>query len=350
MDKMRTTAVYDLYVSDIIRETNYTKSFQLINPAHDTPYQPGQFLTFLFNGKNGLEIRRSYSMSSSPNLDEPLTITVKRIDNGEISRLLHDQTKIGDKLQTIGANGFFTIPENLMQYERLIFFAAGSGIVPIYSLIKSVLKIDHRIKIFLFFSNNNYHDTIFYNGLIQLQKKNSEQLNIEFLLSDSLYLRNARLTPESMEKLLFDHEVDNSFENLFYVCGPAAYMRMIQFKLSTFGVQHSNIKKEIFKIEKPTHIRMPPDIKPHQVTVSYAKQQYKFSVEYPSTILSAAKKLKIELPFSCENGQCGTCAATCVSGKVWMSNNEVLLDEEIAKGKILTCTGFPINGDVSILI
>src|SRR5690349_20178101 len=112
-----------LKVVDIIRETVDTKSFVLECIDGKIDYKAGQFLTFVFQKLTGEEARRSYSISSSPELDEPLTITVKRIVNGEYSRYMNDRLVAGDRLQTIGASGFFVLPENAAQYKRYIFLA-----------------------------------------------------------------------------------------------------------------------------------------------------------------------------------------------------------------------------------
>ncbi len=131
-----------LEVTQIRSDTANTKSF-ILKQLHGNPirYKPGQFLTLIFKKKNSEE-RRSYSISSTPDLGEPLTITVKRIDNGEFSRYLFDVVQEGDVLYTIGASGYFTLPENLAHHTQLFFFAAGSGITPILPLIKTALLLN----------------------------------------------------------------------------------------------------------------------------------------------------------------------------------------------------------------
>ena len=115
-----------LKVVDIIAETADTKSFVLKCIDGQIDYKAGQFLTFVFRKRTGDEARRSYSISSSPELNEPLTITVKRIANGEYSRYLNDQLSTGDEIQTIGASGFFILPENATRFSKIVFMAAGS--------------------------------------------------------------------------------------------------------------------------------------------------------------------------------------------------------------------------------
>jgi ring-1,2-phenylacetyl-CoA epoxidase subunit PaaE len=338
-----------LKVVDIISETADTKSFVLECTDGKIEYKAGQFLTLVFTRSNGEQARRSYSISSSPELDEPLTITVKRIVNGEYSRFLNDRVKVGHLLQTIGASGFFILPENPDQFRRIIFMAAGSGITPVYALIKTILHLHPSIHVLLIYSNTSRQNSIFVNQLQRLTKY-ADKLSIEFLFSREPDAIRSRLTPESLEMFMRKHKVSYSEETLFYVCGPADYMRMITYRLTALGVVPGRIKKEIFHIQHPKVRPEPPDTKAHTVLLIRKNEQASFSVQYPLTILQAAKLLDIHIPYSCENGQCGTCMAKCLHGTVWMAQNEVLLDEEIKNGLILTCTGYPINGDVTIKI
>jgi ferredoxin-NADP reductase len=339
-----------LKVVNIISETADTKSFVLECIDGRIEYKAGQFLTFVFNKINGEEARRSYSISSSPELDEPLTITVKRIVNGEYSRYLHDSLKTGDLLQTIGASGFFVLPENPEQFSRIVFMAAGSGITPVFALVKTILRLHPFISVLLVYSNTSRQNSIFVNQLHELQQKYAGRISIEFLFSRSADAFSSRLTPESLEMFMRLHNVSYSNNTLFYVCGPADYMRMITYKLTTLGVDPGGIKKEIFHIQHPKIRPEPPDTSAHTVSLIRNGEQVSFNVQYPLTILQAAKLLDIRIPYSCENGQCGTCMAKCLHGSVWMAQNEVLLDQEIKNGIILTCTGYPINGDVTIKI
>jgi ferredoxin-NADP reductase len=345
-----TLARKTLKVVDIIAETADTKSFVLKCNEGDIEYKAGQFLTFVFRKRTGEEARRSYSISSSPELNDPLTVTVKRIANGEYSRFLHDQIIVGDELQTIGASGFFILPENADEFRKIIFMAAGSGITPVFALIKTILRLHPSINVLLIYSNTSRHNSIFVSQLHELQSKYSGRLSIEFLFSRSADAFSSRLTSESLEMFMRLHQISYTDGSLFYVCGPADYMRMIIYRLTTLGVEPGRIKKEIFHIQHPKVRPEPPDTKPHTVLLMRNNEQFSFNVQYPLTILQAAKLLDIHIPYSCENGQCGTCMAKCLHGTVWMAQNEVLLDEEIRNGIILTCTGYPVNGDVIIKI
>ena len=336
---------YPLTIHSIKQETTDTKSFRLTSDSI-LPYEPGQFLTLIH--PHSKIIRRSYSLSSHPVLDQQLCVTVKRIPNGEFSRWLFDQAKVGDVIETIGASGFFTLPESLPDDNTLIFLAAGSGITPILSLIKEVLFQRHQ-KVLLIYSNRSETETIFYSELQDLEKQFPQRLLITFLLSNSKNLYRARLSKSLLAELVQQH-ITYKTKALAYLCGPHSYMQMAKITLLTESISAENIHTELFNTETPTTKELPPDTDQHQVSITYQGKKYSLPVIYPNSILQTAKQQHIELPYSCEAGRCGTCAATCVSGKVWMSRNEVLLDKEMEKGRVLTCTGYPVGGDVELIV
>jgi ferredoxin-NADP reductase len=346
---VNTSSVYKrIVVRDIIEETKNVKSFQLAyadgSPLH---YEPGQFITFIFP-KNGSDDgdRRSYSFSTTPGIDAIPAITLKRIENGEYSRWFIDQVKPGQTLLTIGSSGHFTLPEDLSKYKKLIFLAAGSGITPVYSLLKHVLATYPSLHVVLLYSNRQPDETIFYNELNELQTKYSDQLTIEYLFSTSRNLLRARLGKSLLEALLKQYSGADHRDTLFYLCGPYEYMRMATIVLQTEGVPADNIRKENFASRKPVQKNEPPDKEKHAIELHLNGNVYTFETQFPETILQHAKKLNIPVPYSCESGQCGTCAASCVKGKVWMWNNEVLVDSEVEKGRALTCTAYPVGGDI----
>jgi ring-1,2-phenylacetyl-CoA epoxidase subunit PaaE len=336
-------------IIEIIREE--TKNFKIFTfrKGHSLKYESGQFITLLDNS-GSQEIRRSYSIISSPFLNEPLSIAVKRIDNGFFSRKLVDRMKVGDKVLTIGAAGFFRLPENIKSFTSIFFFAAGSGIAPILSLTKTVLNLYPDIFIFLIYSNPSIETTAFYDELKSLEHHHPNQLHIDFLFSSEADLRKARLNRELLLEFLTINRFDRN-KTLFYTCGPENYMRMIIFLLLEEGFPKGNIKKEDFNPgNKKLLPRNPPDKNTYRVSLDLYGTSYQFPVSYPDSILQAAKKLKLNLPYSCETGKCGSCAAICKSGKIWLSNNEVLTEKDLAQGLILTCTGHPQMGDVVLEI
>ena len=331
--------------------TEEVKGFKTFTFEADTniPYQAGQYLT-LVDYVNGEEVRRSYSITSSPALDEPLTIGVKRIENGLFSRKLIDRAKPGDTWLTTGAGGFFTLPEDASALKQVFFFAAGSGITPIYSLIKTALLQHPHLELVLIYSNASSEKAIFREQLESLALQHP-QLFIEFLYSNSPNLNRARLHRDLFLELLKAHSKAPPEETLYYICGPEAYMRMCTYILQEQAIPKEQIKRENFVIHKTIPVKNePPDTDTHNVTIQSGGKQIQFPVIYPQTILSAAEAAGHSLPYSCRVGRCGNCAARCTQGNIWMSYNEVLSDREVNNGFILTCTAYPIHSDATIEI
>jgi len=334
-------------ITEIIEETADTKTFVFETADSEAfPYQAGQFITLVFPRLLGEDARRNYSLSSAPGIDDKLSFTVKRIPNGEYSRRMIDHLKVGDELQTIGASGYFTLPEKLP--GQVVFLAAGSGITPVLPLIK-ILLVKSDCQVVLIYSNPSKTRTIFYDALTRLANEFPTRLTIEFLFSNAQHLNKARLTKGSLDLLLKKY-VTKKTETLFYLCGPFEYMRMATVVLLTEGVPTENIRKENFVVLKPVMRDEPADKHEHTVVVNINKTRYVFITQFPVSILQQAKIMNVPIPYSCESGQCGTCAATCKAGQVWMSHNEVLTEKDLASGRVLTCTGFAVGGDVSLEI
>lgn len=316
----------------------------------DIHYAAGQYLTFVYQDHN-TEKRRSYSIVSSPFLNEPLSIGVKRIENGLFSRILIDNAKTGDELKTIGSGGIFILPENLHQYKQVFFFAAGSGITPIFSLIKTLLHAYKNIHVILIYSNTSEDKTVFLNEIKHLEEKFQSKFQARFLFSNHSDLSKARLHRQMIIDFLQQFSIAGFGQTLFYICGPEAYMRLCTFTLQENDVPKSNIKREDFIINSARRRdALPPDTASHKVVLRMNNEVFSFEVNYPDSILQAAKKTNLTLPYSCESGRCASCMMQCVKGEVWHSYNEVLTEKELAEKRILTCTGHPVNGDIELVL
>ncbi|MBC7487318.1 MAG: iron-sulfur cluster-binding domain-containing protein [Cytophagaceae bacterium] len=328
-------------------ETPQSKTF-VLEPLDgwQPEYQPGQFLTFVFQTPYGQK-RRSYSISSAPELGEPLSITVKKVDNGEFSRFMVYQVKEGDILDTSGISGFFQLPAETLKIEQFFFLAAGSGITPCFSLIKTILASGTQ-QVVLIYSNKSEEDTIFLQALLNLQQKYKDRFTVRFLFSNRFSVYHSRLSKWLLLHLLQEYPIISKDKAYFYLCGPFDYMQTIRITLLGESIPAAHLVKEDFSSLPRLAIPRPPDTLAHQVMVRLPHQNLQLQVQYPQSILAAAKAQQIDLPYSCEAGRCGSCVATCTKGKVWMAYNEVLTDQEIAKGRILTCQSFPVDGDVEI--
>jgi len=337
-----------LVVTDIRTETPGIKRITFITQSGEIlPYKAGQFISFPVS-QDQKDLRRSYSFVSAPETGEPMQIAVKRIDNGLFSRKLHDHIKPGDVLYSTGASGMFTLPEKAEQYSCYCFFAAGIGITPVLSLMKAALN-STQAKLVLFYSNRSVADTAFYNEIEHLQTLYSHRLQVIYLFSSSPNLRMARLNKELVPRLV-EKYVPEPHGALFYTCGPYAYMRMVIYALEEMNIPRAHIRKENFDTTVTTFKPQPPDKAAHTVFFQQEGKHYSFITQFPNTILQAAEKQGLSLPYSCRNGVCGACAARCTDGMVWHSANEVLTDKELANGIILTCCSYPVYGDIHMTL
>lgn len=338
--------IRQLKVIQIISETKDAKTF-VLEPLHSwkPAYQAGQFLTLVFDTEHG-EKRRSYSISSSPVTDAHLAITVKQIENGEFSRFLIQQTAVGDVLSSSGIAGQFVLPAEHTTIRQFFFIAAGSGITPCFSLIKTLLETTAG-KVTLIYSNKSPEDTIFYQALGQLQLVHAGRLSVKFLFSNGGSIYDRRLSSWLLDQLVDQYLAVKPQEAMFYVCGPFDYMLTVKITLqSRFPADH--IKREDYSSLPRLKKIQPSDTDSHHILVTINGQAFSFSAQYPDTILDAAIKQGLQLPYSCKAGRCASCIATCRSGKVWMAYNEVLTDREVEQGRILVCQSYAVGGDVEI--
>jgi len=341
----------DVKIVGIRHETDDVRTF-IIQPVEGhLAYKAGQFLTFVIATPSGLT-RRSYSFSSTPGVDAEWAVTIKRIPNGLFSRPLFERAEVGDRLTVVGEpSGFFILPDSLDQVDQLIFLAAGSGITPVYSMLKAYVNSAATSRALLIYSNSHPNKTIFRKELEELADQSKGRLTIEWLFSNHHDLWKARLNKLNLDDLLSKHGRGVSPQRkLVYLCGPFDYMRMAAIVLQSSGIPADNIRREIFTPEAPVSPERPSDTNPHRVILFQKNHRYEMVVQFPDSILAVAKKKGIELPYSCEAGRCGSCVASCTKGKIWMRFNEVLTDQEVEKGRVLICHGFPVGGDAEIVI
>jgi ring-1,2-phenylacetyl-CoA epoxidase subunit PaaE len=306
-------------------------------------YRAGQFITLVFQTPRG-EKRRSYSISSSAALGEPLQITVKKIDNGEFSRPLYYHSRPGDVLLCTGISGVFTLPDDQGKSDFL-FLAAGSGVTPCLPMIRELLAMSDR-PVALIYSNRARDQAIFIDELLALQQEYPARFRLYTLFSDSNELRTRRLSKWLLDQLL-DELVPRPADTLFYLCGPFEFMQMCRIALLV-RAHKSQVRSESFDQSPRLLNPEPPDAGPHHVRVLIGGQTMDFTVRYPIPVTREAELRGIHLPYSCGAGRCGSCAATLTRGKMWMAYNEVLTDKEVAEGRVLACQAYPVGGDAEL--
>ncbi|MBD1385083.1 ferredoxin--NADP reductase [Mucilaginibacter rigui] len=332
-----------LRVDGIKWETPDTATFYLVEVLlRPVPYKAGQFITLVFNHHNQ-EIRRSYSLSSSPD-DERMAITIKRISNGEISRFLLTKVNVGDVLNAVEPAGVFIHNDDFAAEKDLLFFAAGSGITPIFSQLKYILNRPGASKLHLIYSSQNPDSILFNNELNELLESYPDRFTITHLLSSEAN----RLTNIKVEQLVNGQLSFAKDKAGFYLCGPFVYMRMIRLTLLYMGIDAQQIHKENFVLETVPVTGNQTNYPPKNIRINFNSELHDIAAGENQSILQAALQNNIPLPYSCRSGICSACVAFCKTGKVEMAKNEVLTDDDIAKGWILTCTGHALTDDVEV--
>jgi ring-1,2-phenylacetyl-CoA epoxidase subunit PaaE len=338
-----------LRVRQIIPEGEDTKTF-LFERTDGKPfrYKAGQFLTFLIP-QHGHEVRRSYSMSSAPDADDFPAITVKRVPNGEISRFWVHTVQVGDVLTALPPAGRFVLEEPDGNPHDLILLGAGSGITPLFSIMKQALIEEQDNRITLIYASRNTKSTLFQDRIQQLQQQFPERLKVIQIHSQPSddwtgirgRINNTRLEQLVSKSLLFQPE-----RARFFICGPYELMRSIEITLHFMGFTSAQIRKESFVI--PSIPKQETVSFPHTIQLHFRDKNYSLLVPAHTTILDAALSAGIRLPYSCKGGRCSACAGVCKSGIVRMSVNEVLTDRDLKEGWILTCSAYADSDDIQI--
>lgn len=305
-------------------------------------FAPGQYLT-IKKELNGKEIRRAYSISSSPKRDY-ITIGIKRADKGGFSEYANTKLKVGDVLEVMAPKGRF-IFKRTDQPKNIAAFAAGSGITPIMSILKSVLTSNPNNKFVLVYGNKSNTETMFYKDLIKLQLDYASRLFIYFTNSKtqeegSLF---GRIDTSTINYALKNKHKDTSFD-AFYLCGPEDMIHLVSDTLKENGIKKDKIHYELFTTSETTDETTPvsSDGK-SQVTVVLDDEDYSFSMSKNDIVLDAVLKQNIDAPYSCQGGVCSSCIARITEGKAEMVKNQILTDGEIEEGLILTCQAKPMT-------
>ncbi len=328
---------YDLTVEQVRQETADACSFTFNVPEELREifaYQSGQFLTFEvpYGDENLL---RCYSMSSSSIVDSKLQVCVKRVDNGRASNWFCDNLQPGKNIKVKPPAGIFTVKHN---QDDLLLFAGGSGITPVYSILKSALySSDNTVR--LIYANRDVDSIIFRHEIRRLQQRFPERFEVFHLLDDLQSYPKSRM----LSALTY-----NMTHAQVYICGPSPFMNAVEKALSKVCVNPQQIHIEKFiSLESPTeHLIKESEIIPElnsgaNINVSIYGDNHTFPCSPTETILQAASNAGIELPFSCEVGMCASCMCEITEGDVELLTNEVLSENDLNNQIILTCQAIP---------
>jgi 3-ketosteroid 9alpha-monooxygenase subunit B len=320
-------------VTRIIKETADTRTFVL--DPHEKPfsYRAGQFCTFHVT-VDGEELYRSYSMSSAPETDSEVMTTVKRVVGGKVSNWLVDNVVEGDELTMTRAAGTFVLSPTSLP---LLAFAGGSGITPILSLAKSALATTDRV-VRILCADRDRASVIFEAAIDELVERYPGRLSVDRRID----VEHGLLDPDAVTKF-----VGSDTDAECYVCGPEGFMAVVRSALP----DGARVLVEDFDASPPVKTAPAEKADAADGTVTIHLERKKVSVPQVAgeTLLETARRAGLSPPFSCEAGNCGTCMALLTEGNATMRTNDVLEEDELADGYILTCQAVPDTTSVTVV-
>ncbi|MBL4619027.1 MAG: 2Fe-2S iron-sulfur cluster binding domain-containing protein [Marinicaulis sp.] len=350
------TQFYPLRVSDIHRETRDSVVVTLEPPddaREEFKFTQGQYLTFRrkFDGE---ELRRSYSVCAGIE-DRILRVGIKKVDGGWFSSFANDELKIGDTLDAMAPMGNFHAPLMPDAARHYLGFAGGSGITPLISIIKTVLKAEPQSSFTLVYGNRSANSIMFKEELEDIKNLNMGRFNVIHILESEtdIDLFSGRLTPEKCDAL-FSGWVDVKGADLAFICGPEPMMLTVADALKENGMDASIIKFELFASSQPGKAKKRAAQAEGVGAVCKATiimEGVRHHVNIPKgaqSVLEAALGANLDAPFSCQAGVCSTCRAKVIEGETEMEANYALEDYEVERGYVLTCQCYPLSDKIVI--
>ncbi|MBS1636646.1 MAG: 2Fe-2S iron-sulfur cluster binding domain-containing protein [Bacteroidetes bacterium] len=349
---------HTLKVKDIRRETADAVSVAFdIPPQLQTEYQfkQGQYITLKLT-VNGEEIRRSYSICTSPYSEKELRVAIKEVKDGRASTLINRSLKVGDTIEVMTPMGNFHSVLSGSNKKSYVLFAGGSGITPMMSILKSVLYIEKQSHVTLVYANRDEDSVIFKAEIEKLASENADKLKVVNVYDNPkgqvADLCKGLITIDKTKALIENYGGVNADE--YFICGPGPMMENIKQALEDLKIQKEKIHIEYFTTVAEAVAKAEGGDTVHanvksKVTVLQYGVETQFELETSSiSILDASIEAGVDAPFSCKGAVCCTCRAKILEGQVKMDANFALTDKEVEEGFILTCQSHPITEKVVI--
>jgi ring-1,2-phenylacetyl-CoA epoxidase subunit PaaE len=341
---------HQLKIKEIVQETPDTVTIHFKQPLFGKiKYKSGQYITLLTN-INGKNYRRCYSLCSSSETDDTLAVSVKKIENGIVSGFLNSGTvKVGDKMEIMSPMGNFIFEPQGKTDRQLLLIAAGSGITPMLSVIKTALAAETQSQILLLYGSKNKENIMFLRQLEDLIGKSKGRLRVVHFLS-----RSGDNVPGAIQGRMNAENIKIHIQNLppknttAYLCGPAE-LTDAAFSLLE-NLEFTQIKRESFFLDDAHSQSFSGELTERSVKIHLENQIAEVLVSPETKILDAALDANLNMPYSCQSGLCTACRAKLLSGKVFMEVQEALSESELAQGYILTCQAHPLTDDVVLKV
>jgi ring-1,2-phenylacetyl-CoA epoxidase subunit PaaE len=318
-------------------------------------YLPGQYVN-VYITINGKTEQRSYSLSSSPYLDEAPAITVKRVEGGLVSNYLADHAHEIKEWEIEGPLGIFTADATCTDKEQVLLIGGGSGITPLFSIAKSLL---HRsaVKVNIVYASRMQENTLFFEEFASLEAAFPERLQVYYAFSRHdrdreagcrLYI-NERLNRLLLKKVIRSLAGEEVQQAEWFVCGPEGLITLTEAVAEGLQVPSQQLRKEYFRpLDIEQEIQL-PDIS-NEVLLHFFERSNLLEVAPGKSILDTALEEGIPVFYSCKNGTCGRCAGKLLCGKVHMKANYALREELLQEGYILLCQSFPLDSEVTVAV
>lgn len=346
---------HTLKVKDIKRETSDAVSVAFEVPPQQQPeyqFKQGQYITLKMT-VGGEEIRRSYSLCSSP-YEKELRVAIKAVKGGKMSTYINGELKVGASIEVMTPMGSFYSVLSGGNKKKYVLFAGGSGITPMMSIVKSILYVEKQSTVTLIYANKDEASTIFKTEIDGLAN-NNPNLKVVYVfdqpqtkISD---LQSGIITADKAKALIENFGGVNADE--YFICGPGPMMENVKTTLEGLKIAKEKIHIEYFTavidaVNKAENNALGADVK-SKITVLQYGIETNFELKTSSiSILDAAIEAGVDAPFSCKGAVCCTCRAKVLEGKVKMDANFALTDAEVEEGFILTCQSHPITEKVVI--
>jgi ring-1,2-phenylacetyl-CoA epoxidase subunit PaaE len=341
---------YTLTVQEIRSQTKDSITLSFKQPGlRKIKYLAGQYLTLILR-INGRKYVRPYSFSSSPSVDSFLEITVKKIPNGIVSNYINNELKVGDVVEVMEPMGDF-IYDFSNSGRSLYFWGVGSGITPLFSIIKEVLNKEPKTIIHLIYGNKNTESTIFRKELDFMKTAHSSSFKmINFYsqvddIEQNDTIKKGRISLEFVAQLVSQDE--NIKNSLHYICGPDVLKKEIINSLLEFKVSAESIFAEMFELVKDT--RELQDVEDSNVNIFFQGKNFEIFVPKGKNILEVALDQDIDIPYSCQIGNCSNCKATIKEGNlkmVGLTKKRV----DLENNEFLLCCSYPLTRSICIEI